>query len=238
MQVIDKSSGAYRVVQTIGSSTDPKQIDALYSKGLNWIASYAGQKQFDFTDERHLFEQFLSGIRQVSVSGIELLLGKLFDQVGFGQIPDVLFRQLVLARICNPVSKLKTVDYLRKYHSQHFDEDAIYRYLDKLYNTQKEAVQQISYEHTLKILDGKMNIVFYDVTTLYFEADQEDEFEEQVSVRKESTKTHKLSWASWSVSTGIRLPTKYLKGINLKGIPCSRSLMLLRHVTDSTNWSS
>jgi transposase len=175
VQVIDKSSGAYRVVQTIGSSTDPKQIDALYSKGLNWIASYAGQKQFDFTDERHLFEQFLSGIRQVSVSGIELLLGKLFDQVGFGQIPDVLFRQLVLARICNPVSKLKTVDYLRKYHSQHFDEDAIYRYLDKLYNTQKEAVQQISYEHTLKILDGKMNIVFYDVTTLYFEADQEDE---------------------------------------------------------------
>lgn len=175
VQVIDKSSGAYRVIQTIGSSSDPQQIDALYSKALNWIASYAGQRQFDFTDEIQLYEQFLSGIRQVSVSGIELLLGKLFDQIGFNQIPDVLFRQLVLARICYPVSKLKTVDYLKKYHGQQFDEDAIYRYLDKLYNTQKEAVQQISYEHTLNILGGKMNIVFYDVTTLYFEADQEDE---------------------------------------------------------------
>lgn len=104
-----------------------------------------------------------------------MLLGKLFDQIGFGHIPDKLFRQLVLARICYPVSKLRTVDYLKKYHSLEVDEDSVYRYLDKLYNTQKEAVQQISYEHTLRILGGKINIVFYDVTTLYFEIDYEDE---------------------------------------------------------------
>jgi transposase len=175
VQVIDKSSGRYRVIRTIGSSSDPQKVETLYLQGLEWISGYAGQRQFDFTDATQLFEQFLSGIRQVLVSGTELLLGKLFDQIGFDQIPDVLFRQLVLARICYPVSKLKTVDYLKKYHGQEFDEDAIYRYLDKLYNTQKEAVQQISYEHTLRILDGKMNIVFYDVTTLYFEVDHEDE---------------------------------------------------------------
>lgn len=175
IQVIDKSSGSYRVVKTMGSSSEKDRIEELYLLGLQWISSYAGQNQLDFTDERQLFDRFLSGIRQISVSGTELLLGKLFDQIGFGHIPDKLFRQLVLARICYPVSKLRTVDYLKKYHSLEVDEDSVYRYLDKLYNTQKEAVQQISYEHTLRILGGKINIVFYDVTTLYFEIDYEDE---------------------------------------------------------------
>lgn len=175
VQVIDKSCGSYRVLKTVGSSSEKDRIEELYVQGLQWISSYAGQKQLDFTDERQLFDRFLSGIRQISVSGTELLLGKLFDQIGFGHIPDKLFRQLVLARICYPVSKLRTVDYLKKYHSLAVDEDSVYRYLDKLYNTQKEAVQQISYEHTLKIIGGKINIVFYDVTTLYFEIDYEDE---------------------------------------------------------------
>jgi hypothetical protein len=94
VQVIDKSSGRYRVIRTIGSSSDPQKVETLYLQGLEWISGYAGQRQFDFTDATQLFEQFLSGIRQVLVSGTELLLGKLFDQIGFDQIPDVLFRQL------------------------------------------------------------------------------------------------------------------------------------------------
>lgn len=47
--------------------------------------------------------------------------------------------------------------------------------MDKLYNQQKERVQQISYKHTLGLMDGKLSIVFYDVTTLHFEAEEEDE---------------------------------------------------------------
>jgi transposase len=76
------------------------------------------------------------------------------------------------------MSKSATVDYLKSY----FDEDLqlykIYRYLDKLYNTQQEQIQQISVEHTRKILGGKIGLMFYDVTTLYFESDYSDELRE------------------------------------------------------------
>jgi transposase len=76
------------------------------------------------------------------------------------------------------MSKSSTVEYLKS----HFDEDAqlhqIYRYLDKLYNTQQEKIQQISVEHTMRILGGKIGLLFYDVTTLYFEADYGDELRE------------------------------------------------------------
>jgi transposase len=44
-----------------------------------------------------------------------------------------------------------------------------------LSHKQKETAQQISYEHTLKISQGKIQILFYDVTTLYFETDTQDD---------------------------------------------------------------
>ncbi len=36
----------------------------------------------------------------------------------------------------------------------------LYRYLDKLHNKQRNMVQQISYEHTLKILGNDISVVF------------------------------------------------------------------------------
>lgn len=175
VQVIDKSSGSYHVVKTLGSSQDPEQVNQLVRRAHQWISHHLGQSELDFHDEKRVYSAFISSIQQVTVAGTDLLLGKLFDQIGFDQINDELFRYLVLSRLCYPVSKLKTTDYLQKYHGIIIDEDAIYRYLDKLYTTQKETVQQISYRHTRKILGEDIRLVFYDVTTLYFEIDSEDD---------------------------------------------------------------
>ena len=54
----------------------------------------------------------------------------------------------------------------------------IYRYLDKLYNTQQELVQEISVRHTKTLFGGNIGILFYDVTTLYFETTDKDELRE------------------------------------------------------------
>src|SRR5690606_38609473 len=109
------------------------------------------------------------------LAGIDLVLGKIFDEIGFNRIEDELFKDLVLYRLVYPKSKLKTTEYLYRYAQKDYSEDEIYRYMDKLYNSQKELIQQISYAHTLTILEGGINVVFYDVTTLYFEIDNEDE---------------------------------------------------------------
>lgn len=175
VQVIDKSTGKYRVIKTIGSSSITTEVDKLYNEGKQWIKKYTGAQELDFTDYNHHTGLVLQGIEHISVYGPELLLGKLFDQVGFNQVEDGLFRQLVLARLCFPVSKLRTTDYLSKYQYLDIDVQIVYRYLDKLYKHQKDKIQQISYQHTLSILDNKISVVFYDVTTIYFEADSEDD---------------------------------------------------------------
>ena len=46
--------------------------------------------------------------------------------------------------------------------------------MDKLYNSQQERIQQISVKHTKELFGGKIGLLFYDVTTLYFEVEKED----------------------------------------------------------------
>lgn len=67
------------------------------------------------------------------------------------------------------MSKLATTAYLKSYYDEDVDLNNIDRYMDKLYNTQMELAMNISVEHTRKILGRSIGILFYDVTTLYFE---------------------------------------------------------------------
>ncbi len=175
VQVIDKSGGKYRLLKTIGSSSDAAVVSELVNQAETWIKERQGQIDLDFSGGRLQAEQFLENITQIRVQGVELLLGSVFEQIGFGQIKDVLFKRLVLARLCYPASKLRTTDYLAKYEYLEMDVQPIYRYMDKLHRKQKEAVQRISFEHTMQVLGGQVSIVFYDVTTLYFEIEREDE---------------------------------------------------------------
>jgi len=175
VQVITKINGKSKLVKTIGSSGDEKIVADLVKQGHQFISRFAGQLALDFSDKQSLLKSVFQSINSHIEVGTELLLGKIFDHIGFGAVNDSLFRQLVLSRLIYPVSKLKTSDYLGKYHDLSYPVQQIYRYMDKLHSTQKELVQQISYEHTRKILGGEIAVVFYDVTTLYFEIDQEDD---------------------------------------------------------------
>lgn len=174
IQVIDKTDSKYKVLKSFGSTFDASHVKTLVSKAEEWIKSQSKLYEFDFEGVDGLFETFISNIKGVHIAGIELVLGRIFDEIGFNSIKDELFRKLVLARVCYPLSKLKTVDYLLRYEGYSTNEDKIYRYLDKLHSSQKRLVQHISYTHTLKVLDGIIQMVFYDVTTLYFEIKEED----------------------------------------------------------------
>ena len=175
IQVIDKSSGRYKLLRTIGSSSDLVQIDKLIEEARNYIKEIKKLNEFDFSNSNEFIQNILENIRALKLSGIDLVLGKIFDEIGFSKIEDNLFKDLVLYRLVYPKSKLKTTEYLYRFSQKQYSEDDIYRYMDKLHSKQKETVQKISFEHTRLILDSEISVVFYDVTTIYFESDNEDE---------------------------------------------------------------
>jgi len=178
--VVDKSKGKFREIKTIGVSADEKKISELYQRGKKWILDNSKQPDIFVRhameqEEKQVVEHLLSNVENILLNGTKLILDKVFELIGFGTIKEDIFRALVISRICQPLSKLATINYLKS----HFDEDAeqhkIYRYLDKLQDSQKDTIQKISVEHTRKILGGKIGLAFYDITTLYFETDYSDD---------------------------------------------------------------
>lgn len=176
VQVVEKLNRRYKVRKSFGAAMDEDSLKDLVRRAQQWIQQFQSLAEFDFDDERAVYAGLLNAITSHKLVGIDLILGKIFDEIGFNQVIDPLFKYLVLYRLVYPRSKLKTTEYLYRYAQKSFSEDDIYRYMDKLYNTQKELVQQISYKHTMSILAQRVQVVFYDVTTIYFETDGEDDF--------------------------------------------------------------
>jgi len=81
IQVIDKSTGKYKMIKTIGSSSDGFQIEKLVQEGELWIKEKTGLLELDFSDSRPQIDQFLNNIEQITVQGTEHLLGKIFNEI-------------------------------------------------------------------------------------------------------------------------------------------------------------
>lgn len=176
--VVSKAQGKFKEVRNFGTALSDEDAEVLCEEALFWMHTHEGQQILDFDDAkgRELEEttRFIDNIDSVLINGTQLLLNRIYDNIGFNRIPDEILRHLAIARVSQPASKLATVSYLKSYYDEDVELNHIYRYMDRLYNTQMETVQRISVEHTRKILGGKIGLMFYDVTTLYFETSKTD----------------------------------------------------------------
>lgn len=87
-----------------------------------------------------------------------------------------MFRHLVVSQLFSPGSKLKTIDYLERYQGIRYSKDTVCCLLDRLcvkngsikrtrHQASGRANQFLSHK---KVLKGKVRVMFYDMTTLYF----------------------------------------------------------------------
>ena len=134
------------------------------------VQDSAEQKQM--VDLTNLFEQ-----RRV-VEGFHDIFGQIFRELGFNQIlpqkQSEVLRDVLLARIAMPTSKHRAQEILAADFGRDIPLDRIYRMLDALL-LKKDAVQKQVFSATQSLFAEQVNIVFFDVTTLYFESTEEDE---------------------------------------------------------------
>ena len=177
VQVIQKINGRYKVLKTIGCATLLHDIEKLESHAKQEIERLTAQPKLFLSEQDELIDKTLSTLENSDIRtiGPEIIFGKIYDSIGFNKVGEDMFRNLVISRLVFPLSKLKTVEYIERFQGIKISIDSIYRFLDKLNDKLKIQVEQIAYNHTLKVLKGKINVVFYDMTTLYFEASDEDD---------------------------------------------------------------
>lgn len=191
-----------RVLRHVGTGRTPeeiinlKQIAAVIKSQLEQVAieqtkaslprfaTKVGDIMPDYTDTvaiAHLQE------RARHILGIQDVYGYLYDRLGFTNLftrPNQreasakILRDIVLARIAHPTSKRASADWLSKAFGHAINVDHIYQMMDKIDKPFIERIQQRALHETLKLTGGKLRVLFYDATTLYFESFIEDELKQ------------------------------------------------------------
>lgn len=124
---------------------------------------------------------------QRTIIGIHEVYGKIYEELGFNtaipnpvrtQTHNDLLHHIVMARIANPTSKREAVIMLERDFGVELPLQKVYRMMDKLDDKVVERIQEMSYSAIKTLLNEKINIIFYDCTTLYFESFNEDELKQ------------------------------------------------------------
>ena len=121
------------------------------------------------------------------ISGIQSVFGTIYNQLGFYNLIkgksqktkqyNELLKLCVLSRIAQPESKRKTVDTLGLDYNKEISLDQVYRMMDKLHTHIPELKKQVS-DHTLSLFNQAVDVLFFDVTTLYFESLTKDDLKD------------------------------------------------------------
>jgi hypothetical protein len=101
-------------------------------------------------------------------------LAAVFTDLGFDALGDTVFRDLVIARIVEPTSILDAGRVLADLGVKPASEKTMRRTLTRAHQgAYRDTLARLCFTHAVG--NGDVSLVLYDVTTLYFEADKEDE---------------------------------------------------------------
>ncbi len=81
VQVVDKHGGKYKIVKNIGNSSNKYEIENLLRQAKDRINQQLGLQEIDFTNYKAPIDQVFSLITEHKLVGLDLVLGKIFDQI-------------------------------------------------------------------------------------------------------------------------------------------------------------
>jgi len=102
------------------------------------------------------------------------VLSGLISQIGLNQINKQLLLDLVAIRIVEPASKLRSIELLDAYFGIKHRRQSYYQSAGQ-WHFLKEEIENIVVEFAKSKYAFDFDLLFYDVTTLYFETFEEDE---------------------------------------------------------------
>lgn len=182
MQIVRKHHGVRTIVDHIGSAHDDVQLAVLVRIAKDRI--HAGQLTFDLDALSPAAPVMAAPTVTGSASRVlwEVLEGA-YAGLGFDVVDSDVFRKLVLARVVEPTSKADTIRVLDELGVPAPSLRTIWRTLARcVEHDWRDKVSRAAYAYATKT--GGLSLVLYDVTTLYFEAEDEDELR-KVGMSKE-----------------------------------------------------
>ncbi len=201
VQIVESHRTGQKVHQTIvrhvGQGMTDKEVAALKSLAESLIVQFESQRQpsLPFVDPSSVYGKKekqvesedlvkVSNLREEQrvIDGIGEVFGKLYDDLRFNRLIrgtrknaqwNRILKDCVMARLANPCSKRRTASMLEEDYGIKIPLDRIYRMMDVVAAQESEIKNKIG-KSTLSLFQEKVDVLFFDVTTLYFESQVED----------------------------------------------------------------
>ena len=169
LQVVSGVSGNLIVHKHVGSYSSESEKENLLTKAGNYIEAKTGQ------------EDLFKNISKPDFSEIAILeskpifaykfLSEIYSRLGFDEYCDPVLKDLIIARIFSPSSKIEARELLLDSFERKYSLKTIYRHLKATFDDKfKEFIQGKLIAFVKKDLEDSLRLILYDVTTLYFDS--------------------------------------------------------------------
>lgn len=234
VQIVHSSRRGSRDIEHLGSAHDEAAIEALKAVAANRISGDQGQLDLGFAPTA-----VPGGPLPITSSRMAHLIDALtgvYRDLGFARAAgdDQVFRDLVIARIIEPTSKLDSLRVLDEAGITPMSYATLNRRLPTYATPQWR--QKLAAACAAHAGLGPKTLVLYDVTTLYFETDKADGFREP-GFSKERRLEPQITVGLLTDASGFPLMVEAFEGNKaetLTMMPTLRRFMAAHHLTDVT----
>ena len=180
VQIVSKVRGQREILEHLGSAHSADEVAALVAVGWQKIEAMTGTQQtLDLGLDDLEVAVSVTAAKKVTGSASRLLVDTIracYDRLGFStQVADEAFFQMVLARLVEPTSKRESLRVLTELGVEAVHHNTLLNALKRAQDRDyRGRVAQACFEHSLATTG--MSLLLYDVTTLYFEVEQEDDY--------------------------------------------------------------
>lgn len=194
-----------KLIRHIGYASDEEELQALKAIALFAKSKLETEEQPSFFESGTLMDLIAKAPRKNETKeelkplmvdlkkvieekrikiGIHQVYGHIYNDIGLDRVVSNparkrssvrLMRDIVMSRIHRPQSKLSALATLSNQYGIEASPTGVYRMMDLLDAPVIERIQKACFQNTLGLIGEKLDVIFYDCTTLYFESFTEDE---------------------------------------------------------------
>lgn len=228
-QVVEKIGRKNHVIKHLGTARNQIEGHQLLELGQQYLdRERLKQGKLSLFDNRYPqtdWEKFLT--RFAFTKALDSVVYDFFQYfyrtLGFNHLNNHIFCDLVIARIICPVSKAKTRDFLEQTLNRKYSLTALYREMQKACQKNYQKKTEELLWNYLKINNETISTLFFDVTTLYFEAFAEDNFRKYGFSKDNKANQPQVTVTLTVTSTGFPVHLRSFEGNKFEGhtiIPC------------------
>ncbi len=225
------------ILRHIGTARTDQEKDALISLAKDFIDKLSKQLNlFENKGSGSIFNVSQTDFIGVYYGFLYEVLSKLMIQIGFDKIKNPLLMDLSIMRIIEPASKLRSIELLEEYLGIKHRRQSFYESVSKWLDL-KGKIEKIATAFAIRNYSFNYDLLFYDVTTLYFETFQEDEFRKDGFSKDNKPQQPQILVALMVTKEGFPIAYEVFSGNTFEGhtiLPVVRGFILKNHVKEFT----